>query len=67
MNYLYFDISFFWGCICICATFLFCSRVLFIQKTEKIDPVNVVKSPKKITAAKKIKQDELMNKLLENG
>ena len=67
MIFAYFCLTFAWCCVCICATFLFCARVLFIQKTEKIDPVNVVKSPKKITAAKKMKQNELMNLLLENG
>lgn len=67
MNYLYFCLTFIFCCVCICGTFLFCARVLFLQKVEKIDPVNVVKTPKKVTALKRIKQDELMNRLLENG
>lgn len=67
MIYLYFCLAFAFCCVCICGTFLFCARVLFLQKVEKIDPVNVVKTPKKVTALKRIKQDELMNKLLENG
>ena len=67
MNYLFFVLSFFACCVCICGTFLFCARVLFLQKVEKIDPVNVVKTPKKVTALKRIKQDEMLNRLLENG
>lgn len=67
MNFLFFDISFAWCCICICLTFLFCARVLFIQKNQKLDPVNVVRSEKKVTALKHIKQEEILNKLLENG
>ena len=67
MGFLYFCLAFAFCCVCICATFLFCARVLFIQKTEKLDPVNVVKPQKKITALKRIKQDDILNKLLENG
>lgn len=67
MTYLYFSISFLFCCVCVCATFFFCSRVMYVQKVEKLDPVNVIKTPKKITAAKKIKQQEAINTLLENG
>lgn len=67
MTYLYFCLSFAFCCVCVCATFLFCARVIFIQKTEKIDPVNVIIPHNKITALKRIKQDELLNQLLENG
>ena len=67
MNYLYFCLSFLWCCICVCLTFLFCARVLFIQKVEKLDPVNVVKPEKKVTALKRIRQEETINTLLENG
>ena len=67
MGFLYLCLAFAFCCACICATFLFCARVLFIQKTEKLDPVNVVKPQKKITALKRIKQDDILNKLLENG
>ena len=67
MNYLYFGITFLWCSICVCLTFLFCARVLFIQKVEKLDPVNVVKTPKKVTALKTIKREEMLERLLENG
>lgn len=67
MSYLYFCLAFLWCCVCICFTFLFCARVLFIQKIEKLDPVNVVKPEKKVTALKRIKQDEILNRMLENG
>ena len=67
MNYLYFCLAFLWCCVCVCLTFLFCARVLFIQKVEKLDPVNVVKPQKKVTALKRIKQDEILNRMLENG
>lgn len=65
--YLLFDLSFLWCCMCICGTFLFCARVLFIQKTEKLDPVHVVKTPKKVSALKTIQREEILNKMLENG
>ena len=42
-------------------------RVWYVQKVEKLDPVNVVKTEKKITAYKRIKQDEMLNRMLENG
>lgn len=67
MTYLYFCLSFLFCVICFCFGFLFCSRIIYIQKTEKIDPVNVIKPQKKITALKRIKRDELLNQLLENG
>jgi hypothetical protein len=34
---------------------------------EKLDPVNVVKTPKKVTALKTIKREEMLERLLENG
>lgn len=40
---------------------------MYVQKVEKLDPVHVIKTPKKITAAKRIKRDEIVNNLLENG
>ena len=67
MAYLYFCFTFAFCSICICGTFLFCARVLFLQKVEKLDPVNVIKTPKKVSALKHIKQDEMLNRLLENG
>ena len=67
MSYLYFCLTFLWCCGCICGTFLFCARVLFIQRVEKLDPVNVVKTPKKVTALKTLKQEEILNRMLENG
>lgn len=67
MNFLYFCLSFAFCCVCVCATFLFCARVLFIQKTEKLDPVNVIKPQKKITALKRINREETLQRLLENG
>lgn len=67
MGYLYFALAFAWCCVCICLTFLFCARVFYIQKVEKLDPVNVVKPEKKVTALKRIKQDEMLNRMLENG
>lgn len=67
MTHFYFALVFAWCCVCICITFLFCARVLFIQKVEKIDPVHVIKTPKKVNALKTIQRDEIINKLLENG
>ena len=67
MNYLYFCIAFLFCTVCVCAGFLFCSRVIFIQKTEKIDPLNIIKTPKKLTALKAIKREEALNALLQNG
>ena len=67
MQYLYFCLSFLF-CVCVlCGAYLFCMRVWFIQKVEKVDPLNVVHSEKKVTALKHIKRDELIEKLLENG
>lgn len=67
MGYLYFCLAFSWCCVCVCATFLFCIRAFHMHKVEKVDPVNVVRTSKKVTALKRIKQDEILNKLLENG
>ena len=67
MEYLYFSLTFILCCACICGTFLFCSRVMYIQKVEKLDPINVVKTQKRVTALKRIKQDELLERMLENG
>ena len=67
MNYLYFCLTFLFCNVVICATFLFFVRTLFLAKTEKTDPVNVVHTPKKITALKRIKREEMINNLLDNG
>lgn len=70
MNYLYFCLAFGWCCVCVSATFLFCLRAFYLQKVEKLDPVNVVKTRtgiKKASAAKRIEQEETLEKLLENG
>ena len=67
MSYLYFGITFAWCCFCISATFLFCLRAFYLQKVEKVDPVNVIKTEKKVSALKRIKQDEILNRMLENG
>ena len=67
MNYLYFCISFMFCAIVCCLTFLFCVRILYLYKTEKIDPVNVVKTQKQITAKKRIDRSDALNALLENG
>lgn len=67
MNYLYFCLSFLFCATVSCLVFLFCVRVLFLQKTEKVDPVYVVKSPKQITAKKAIDREEVLNRILENG
>jgi len=67
MQYLYFCLSFLFCCVCMCGVFLFCLRAFYLQKIEKIDPVNVIKSEKKVTALKHIKREEILNKLLENG
>ena len=67
MNYLYFCLSFLFCATVTCCAFLFCMRVWYVQKVEKLDPVNVVKTEKKITAYKRIKQDEMLNRMLENG
>lgn len=74
MSYLYFCIAFLWCSICVCLTFLFCARVLYVQKVEQIDPVNAIKTSegvnkarKKETARKRIEHDELLERLLENG
>lgn len=70
MGYLYFSIAFMWCCFCICATFLFCLRALHLHKVEKLDPVNVVKTTKRVkeaTAKKRLERDELLEQLLENG
>ena len=67
MNYLYFCLSFLFCAAVCCGVFLFCVRVLFLQKTQKVDPVYVVKTPKEITAKKAIDREEQLKKLLENG
>ena len=67
MNYLYFDISFLWCCVCVASTFLFCLRAFHMHKVQHVDPVNVVRSEKKVTALKRIRQEETLEKLLENG
>ena len=67
MNYLYFCLVFLFCCLCVCLTFLFCARVLYVQKTEKLDPVNVIKPQKKITALKRINREEALERMLENG
>lgn len=67
MNYLYFCLSFLFCNITLCCTFLFCTRVLYVQKVDKLDPINAIKTPKKITALKTIKREEMINQLLERG
>lgn len=70
MEYLYISLTFLFCCVCTCATFLFCLRAFYLHKVERLDPVNVVKTPKKVkeaTAKKRIEHDELLEKLLENG
>ena len=67
MAYIYFNLSVLWCCICIGATFLFCLRAFHLHKVEHVDPVNVVRTPKKVTALKRIKQEETLDRLLENG
>lgn len=70
MNYLWFNLTFLFCCVCICGTFLFCLRAFYLHKVEKLDPVNVVKTTKRVkeaTAKKRLEHDELMEKLLENG
>ena len=67
MNYLYFNLSILWCCICICGTFLFCLRSWHMHKVEHIDPINAVKTEKKVTVLKRIKQEEVLSRLLENG
>lgn len=67
MNYLYFCLAFLFCSVCFCGAFLFCARVLFVQKIEHLDPVNVIKPEKKITALKRIRQEDTLKKLLENG
>ena len=67
MHYLYSCLSFLF-CVCVlCGAYLFCMRVWFIQKVEKVDPLNVVHSEKKVTALKRLKQDEIVEMLLNNG
>ncbi len=67
MSYLYFCITFLWCCACVCMTFLFCLRAFHMHKVEHVDPVNVVRTEKKVTALKRIRQNETLDKLLENG
>ena len=67
MTYLYINLSFLWCCICICGTFLFCLRSWHMHKVEHIDPVNAVRTEKKVTVLKRMKQEEVLNRLLENG
>ena len=67
MQYIFFNLSFLWCCFCICGTFLFCLRAFHMHKVEHVDPVNVVRTEKKVTALKRIKQEEVLNRLLENG
>lgn len=70
MSYIYFCLTFAFCCGCFCATFLFCLRAFYLQKVEKLDPVNVVKTEtgvKRATAKKRIERDELLEQLLENG
>ena len=67
MNYLYFNISVLWCCICICSTFLFCLRAFHMHKVERVDPINAVRTEKKVTVLKRLKQEEVLNRLLENG
>lgn len=67
MQYIFFNLSLLWCCLCICGTFLFCLRAFHMHKVEHVDPVNVVRTEKKVTALKRIKQEEVLNRLLENG
>lgn len=67
MNYLYFCLSFLFCAAVCCLTFLFCIRVLYLTKSEKVDPVHVIHTPKKITAAKRIDREEKLKVMLENG
>ena len=67
MNYLYFCLTFLFCSTVCCLVFLFCVRILYLQKTEKIDPVYVMAKPKQITAKKRIEKDLALERLLENG
>jgi hypothetical protein len=67
MNYIYFCLTFLICSIIFCAAFLFCCRVLFIQKVEKLEPMNAFKSKKERSALKAINREETILNLLENG
>lgn len=70
MYYLYFSITFAWCCFCVGLTFMLCLRAFYLQKVEKLDPINAVKTSRKIkevTARKRIELNEVMDKILENG
>ena len=53
--------------VCFCSGFLFCQRVLYLHKTEKIDPINTFKTQKKVSALSAAIREERVNKLLEMG
>ena len=67
MNYLYFSMTFFFCAVVFCTAFFFCSRIFYLTKYEKVEPVNVFKKPKEITAQKAIEREEALQRLLENG
>lgn len=52
--------------ITFCIGFLFCLRAWHLHK-DKIDPINVVKSPRKITAQQAILRDARIQDILNRG
>jgi hypothetical protein len=38
-----------------------------MHKVEHLDPINAIKTEKKVTVLKRIQQEEVLNRLLENG
>ena len=67
MKYVYFDLSFLWCCVCLCGAFLFCLCSWYMSKIEHVDPINVIRTEKKVTVLKRMQQEEVLNRLLENG
>lgn len=52
---------------CLCVAFVFCLRAWHIHKVDKIDPVNVIKTPKKVNAAARIKREQQIEDILSRG
>lgn len=67
MSYLFFSMTFLFCAVVFCTAFFFCSRIFYLTKYEKVEPVNVFRTEKQISAKKAIDREEAIQRLLENG
>lgn len=53
--------------VAFCSGFLFCLRAWHLHKIDKIDPANIIKTPKAISAGIAIKREERIQDIMNRG